>query len=128
MLTLVNMMGAAKMESGLTERLVRLRGEGKACCVSDYGKIAREVRGSPRFSDLLRRSKATADEHRLLCLGLLKRRGELCACELQAATGLTHPTVSHHMGVLVDAGLVRARHEGKWTYYALEAKAAPEVP
>ncbi len=125
---LVNMMCAAKVATGLTERLARLRGEGEACCVADYGKIAREVRGSPRFSELLRRSKATADEHRLLCLGLLQRRGELCACELQAATGLTHPTISHHMGVLVDAGLVRARHEGKWTYYALDAKASLEVP
>ena len=61
-------------------------------------------------------------------LALLKRRPELCACEIQAATGLTHATVSHHMNVLRDAGLVRARKEGKWMYYRLARSTEVRLP
>jgi ArsR family transcriptional regulator len=72
--------------------------------------------------------KALADEHRFLAIALLRRRGELCACEIQAATGLTHATVSHHMAVLIDAGLVREHRQGKWMYYHLTEKAEGQVP
>ena len=114
-----------RLESGLERRLERLCGEDGSCAVPSYAGLAEKVRTSPRFPGVLARAKALADEHRLLVLALLKRRPELCACEIQAATGLTHATVSHHMNVLRDAGLVRARKEGKWMYYRLAR--SPEV-
>jgi DNA-binding transcriptional ArsR family regulator len=48
---------------------------------------------------------------------------ELCACKLAERLGLAPSTVSHHMTVLVEAGLVAARPEGKWVYYALRRAA-----
>ena len=42
-----------------------------------------------------------------------------CICELTAPVGLSQPTVSHHMKLLVDAGLVTREQRGKWAYYAV---------
>ena len=110
-------MSAAKPDSALATRLERLTGEAASCCVPEYQDLAKEVASSARFPQALKRVRALADRNRLLAMALLKRRKELCACEIQAATGLTHATVSHHMAVLVDAGLVEGRRDGKWMYY-----------
>lgn len=119
------MMSAAHSDSALATRLERLTGEDASCCVPEYQDLAKKVASSVHFPEALKRVRALADENRLLALALLKRRKELCACEIQAATGLTHATVSHHMAVLVDAELVKSRREGKWMYYRLAAR--PEV-
>ena len=125
----IDMMTATAIEAGLSERLVRLRGEEPSCaCVPEYAEDAKRIRGSKRFPSALAQAKALADENRLLAVALLKRRPELCACEIQAATGLTHATVSQHMGMLVDAGLVRARRKGKWMYYRLAAARGAGIP
>ena len=117
-----------RLEGGLEERLGRLCADDGACAVPDYDGLARKVRASPDFPEALAQLKALADEHRLLTVALLKRRAELCACEIQAATGLTHATVSHHMNVLRDAGLVRARKEGKWMYSRLARTRGVRIP
>jgi len=119
MLMWVDLMVVSKVESALGERLERLTGDDAAGCVPEYRALAKEILGSARFAEALRRVKALADENRLLAVSLLKRRGELCACEIQAATGLSHATVSHHMATLVEAGTVEARRDGKWMYYRL---------
>jgi ArsR family transcriptional regulator, arsenate/arsenite/antimonite-responsive transcriptional repressor len=124
----VNIVSAARPERVLGERLERLTGEEAACCVPEYHSIAKEILRSPSFPAALQRVKALADENRLLALSLLKRRGELCACEIQATTGLTHATVSHHMSVLVEAELVLAQREGKWMYYRLAKTAEVKIP
>jgi DNA-binding transcriptional ArsR family regulator len=121
-------MTTAKSETILGERLSRLTGEDPTCCVPGYQEDAEKILRSPRFSETLGRAKALSDNHRLLAVSLLRRRGELCACEIQAATGLTHATVSHHMGVLADAGLVRERRQGKWMYYRLNESAEVHIP
>lgn len=113
------MMSTQDLEGGLAERLGRLRGGAIACCVPEYEGIAEKVLASPKFSTALMRFKALSDGKRLLVVALLKRRNELCACEIQAATGLTHATVSHHMSALEGAGLVDARRDGKWMFYRL---------
>lgn len=46
----------------------------------------------------------------------------VCACDLEELTGLSQPTVSHHMKCLVSAGLVRAEKRGKWMYYDLDTR------
>src|SRR5579863_6453639 len=122
------MMSTGKEDSALVERLERLAGDDASCCVPEYESLAREARRTRAFSDSLLRYRALADEHRLTAVALLKRRGDLCACEIQAATGLTHATVSHHMRILVDAGLVSARRHGKWMYYRLTKQAGVSIP
>ena len=62
--------------------------------------------------------KAMGDENRLTILTHLQA-GERCACRLQEALNISQPTLSHHMRILLDAGLVSARKEGKWIYYSL---------
>jgi len=124
----VNMMPTSIHDPALANRLERLTGEDAACCVPGYRDLAKEVAASSRFPLALKRARALADENRLLAMALLQRRKELCACEIQAATGLTHATVSHHMGVLVDAGFVRHRRQGKWIYYRLNGPSEVGVP
>jgi ArsR family transcriptional regulator len=62
--------------------------------------------------------KALGDPSRLRVLEALQT-GEKCACELLELLSVGQPTLSHHMGVLVAAGLVSARRAGKWTFYSL---------
>ena len=62
--------------------------------------------------------KAFCDENRLSILCILAD-GEKCACKLQDALGIGQSTLSHHMRILCDAGVVNARREGKWTHYSL---------
>lgn len=62
--------------------------------------------------------KAFCDANRLTILGLLQS-GEKCACKLLEALRIGQPTLSHHMKILCDSGIVTGRKEGKWTYYSL---------
>jgi ArsR family transcriptional regulator len=64
--------------------------------------------------------KAFCDETRLMVLSLLQN-GEKCACVLLERVSVCQPTLSHHMKILVDSGIVSARKEGKWTYYSISA-------
>jgi ArsR family transcriptional regulator len=62
--------------------------------------------------------KAMADETRARIIHILSC-GELCACDLLDYFEVTQPTLSHHLAILVESGLVLARPEGKWTHYRL---------
>ena len=62
--------------------------------------------------------KAFCDETRLMVLELLKS-GEKCACVLLEKVNVGQSTLSHHMKILVESGVVTARKEGKWTYYSI---------
>ena len=62
--------------------------------------------------------KALADTNRLMIVDMLSC-GELCACKILERLGITQPTLSHHMKILCDCGLVNSRKDGKWTYYTL---------
>lgn len=53
--------------------------------------------------------------------------GEVCACRLSQRLGLAASTISHHMAVLRDAGLVHARKDGTWVYYTLDRRRLREV-
>jgi len=65
--------------------------------------------------------RAVAEPTRLRLLSLVAAHadGEACICELTEPVGLSQPTVSHHMKVLVDAGLLTREQRGKWAYYRL---------
>ena len=62
--------------------------------------------------------KAFCDETRLIILSMLQD-GEKCACVLLAKLKISQPTLSHHMKILVESGVVTARKEGKWTHYSI---------
>ena len=62
--------------------------------------------------------KALGDPNRLKIIKLLTD-GEQCACKLLEAFQITQPTLSHHMKILSETGLVSSRKEGKWTYYSI---------
>lgn len=62
--------------------------------------------------------KALSDPNRLMIIDMLSC-GEKCACDLLEAFNITQPTLSHHMKILCDSGLVQSRREGKWTHYTL---------
>ncbi|MGL6198802.1 MAG: ArsR/SmtB family transcription factor [Lachnospiraceae bacterium] len=63
--------------------------------------------------------KALADTNRLMIVDMLSC-GELCACSILEKFSITQPTLSHHMKILCDCGLVNGRKEGKWMYYTLD--------
>ena len=65
--------------------------------------------------------KAFGDAHRLQIVQLLTD-GEKCGCELLAHFQITQPTLSHHMRVLADCGLILSRREGKSIYYTLNCE------
>lgn len=62
--------------------------------------------------------KAFCDENRLLILEML-RSGEKCACKLLENLDIGQSTLSHHMKILCDSGIVEGRIEGKWTHYSI---------
>lgn len=62
--------------------------------------------------------KALSDPNRLKIIDILSC-GEKCACDLLENFDFTQPTLSHHMKVLMDCGLVLSRKEGSWSYYKL---------
>ena len=70
------------------------------------------------FKDTAAVFKAFCDENRLQVLSLLKER-EMCAFQLQEELEIGQSTLSHHMKVLCQSGIVTSRREGKWTYYKI---------
>ena len=70
--------------------------------------------------------KVISDATRLKIVDILSC-GERCICDLLEFFDLTQPTISHHMKVLMDAGLVNMRKEGQWNYYSLNKPMCNDV-
>jgi len=64
--------------------------------------------------------KALGDSNRLFILEMLCG-GERCACKILEKFNITQPTLSHHMKILCDCGIVNRRKEGKWMHYSINA-------
>ncbi len=62
--------------------------------------------------------KALGDENRIQIIEMLQK-GELCAASILEELNITQPTLSHHMKILCDTGIVECRKSGKWTYYRI---------
>ena len=62
--------------------------------------------------------KAFCDENRLMIIEMLQS-GEKCACHLLDNMNISQSTLSHHMKILCESGIVISRKEGKWTYYSI---------
>ena len=80
------------------------------------------------FEDEAMMFKAIADPYRLRMLATLARAaGEVCVCDFTAALPLNQPTVSHHLRILREAGLVTFERRGTWVYYRLANDAARRI-
>jgi len=92
--------------------------------------------GESDAEELAHAFHALADPARLRLLSLIAAQPEVCACELVEPLGKSQPTVSHHLKVLYEAGLVDRDKRGSWIWYrvvpdrldALRAALAPPVP
>jgi len=69
--------------------------------------------------DVVAMLKALADPVRLRLVNLIAAAGEGCACDLPAAVDRSQPTVSHHLKVLVEAGLLEREQRGKWAWFTV---------
>lgn len=67
--------------------------------------------------------KAFCDENRIRIIKMLKS-GEKCACKILEELNVTQPTLSHHMKILCDSGIVIGQKEGKWMHYSISAQGA----
>ncbi len=65
--------------------------------------------------------KSISDPNRLRIVDMLSC-GTLCACKILEKLQITQPTLSHHMKILCDCGLVNAKREGKWMHYSLNSE------
>jgi ArsR family transcriptional regulator len=92
-----------------------------ACRSTVFGRVL----DTQAAEQLARSFKALADPTRVRLLSLIagSDSGEACVCDLTDPVGLSQPTVSHHMKLLVDAGLITRTQRGKWAYYAVVSQA-----
>lgn len=95
-----------------------------ACCTPTFEKALTKEEAEP----LARVFKAVADPVRLRLLSIIENEdhGEACVCDLTEPLGLAQPTVSHHLKILVEAGLLTRTLRGRWSYYAVIEPALQE--
>ena len=95
------------------------------CCTPLAGSSLDE-NGAAELESLL---KALADRHRLRIVNLLLRAGgeAVCVCEIQPLLGLSQGTVSHHLKLLVEAGLIERESRGTYSYFSLVPGALDSV-
>jgi ArsR family transcriptional regulator, arsenate/arsenite/antimonite-responsive transcriptional repressor len=88
------------------------------CCSTVASGLVLDVGQAERLAAMF---KALGDPTRVRLLSLIAAGdgGEACICDLTDPVGLSQPTVSHHMRLLVDAGLVTREQRGKWAYFAI---------
>ena len=86
-----------------------------ACCSPVTGGIVSDETATT----LARMFKALGDPTRVKLLSMIAAAedGEACICDMTEPVGLSQPTVSHHMKLLVEAGLVTREQRGRWAYY-----------
>lgn len=88
---------------------------GTDCC----SPMVREPLGEASAAEMARMFKALSDPVRLRLLSLIAsyEGGEACVCDLTGTFDVSQPTISHHLKVLRDAGLVGSERRGTWVYY-----------
>ncbi|HEY3958148.1 MAG TPA: metalloregulator ArsR/SmtB family transcription factor [Streptosporangiaceae bacterium] len=93
------------------------RAGGEACAIP----LVREPVGEAAAAGLAQVFKALGDPVRLRLVSLIgaHQGGEVCVCDLTTAFDLTQPTISHHLRVLREAGIITSERRGTWVYYRL---------
>ncbi|MEV7663006.1 metalloregulator ArsR/SmtB family transcription factor [Paenarthrobacter sp. NPDC089316] len=97
---------------------------GESCCAPST-----QVLGPEEAKQRALVFKALADPNRLRLLSIVKASptGEACVCDLPGPLDLSQPTVSHHLKVLVEAGLLHREKRGTWAYFSLAPGALTDV-
>ena len=100
------------------------RGKGEVCCEPvAYPAIERA-----EAERMARAAKALGDPVRMQLVDVLRKHaGRVCVCELVPLFDLSQPTVSHHLKVLRDAGIVGSERQGLWAYYYVVPDAVEEL-
>ena len=83
-----------------------------ACCVVGDAPLGR--RDAETLAEALR---VLADPARLRLVSLIAAEGEVCQCDLTRPLALSQPTISHHLRVLEDAGVLEREKRGRWAFY-----------
>ena len=97
----------------------------ESCCSPVTGQVLSQA-DAERLAGAL---KAIADPARLRLISIVaaSETGEVCVCDFTGPIGLSQPTVSHHLKVLVDAGVLGREQRGKWAYYRLVPGALADI-
>ena len=107
----------------LTPKTKRPNGSGPCCEPVVYPDVDRDH--ALRMAEV---AKALGDPIRLQLVDVLRRHaGKVCVCELTPLFDVSQPTVSHHLKVLRDAGLVGVERRGLWAYYYVNPEATKEL-
>ena len=101
-----------------TTKLLATLTDDAACCGTLATDVAMDREQAEATAYLL---KAVADPVRLRLLSLIRtsKDQEACVCDLTPAVGLSQPTVSHHLKVLTEAGLVTRERRGTWAWFRI---------
>jgi len=96
---------------------------GASCCAPAVAldpEVAREIAHA---------FKALSDPARVQLMAIIAAQpeGEACVCDLTGPVALSQPTVSHHLKILVDAGLLDREQRGRWAYYSLKPSALTQL-
>lgn len=100
----------------MSKQELEVIGEGTACCPG----LSAAPLDEDQAADLARVFKALGDPVRLRLMSMIASRGEggeVCVCELTPAFDLSQPTISHHLKLLRQAGLIDCERRGTWVYY-----------
>jgi ArsR family transcriptional regulator len=100
----------------MSKQVLPLTDVSEACCAP----LTESALGAEQADELSRMFKALGDPVRLRLLSMITSAsaGEICVCDLTPAFDLSGPTISHHLKVLREAGLVDAERRGTWVYYS----------
>ena len=110
------------VELELAPKTKRAAGE---CCSEPVAYPAVDPLQAERLAEI---AKALGDPIRLQLVDVLRNHaGKVCVCELVPLFDLSQPTVSHHLRVLRDAGLVASERKGLWAYYYVIPEALDEL-
>ena len=82
---------------------------------------------NPLAENLAASFKALSDPNRLRLISLLAENGEMCVCDFPEVLGVSQPTVSHHLKVLTNAGLLTRSKRGRWAFFRIAEPAVTEL-
>ncbi len=99
--------------------------ESATCC----GSVSGDALTESEATELAAALKALADPVRLRLVSIIatSTNGEVCACDLPDSLDRSQPTVSHHLGLLVSAGLLEREQRGKWAWFRLDYERLGEI-
>lgn len=86
--------------------------------ITDLENSRDEILSRKNFKENVISHKALGNKSRFLIYNLIKKK-EMCICELSTILDLTQPTISHHVKVLEQAGLIEGKRSGKFTHYEI---------